>query len=123
MEVVVKIGKNKGKHIHLPRDVAEALLLLELLEEPATLLHPGPRTRWQVLRGAQSGELYIQADCGTCRGRFAEGGPNAHKRLFVHCGVQEPAPRDVAEEFRKLYKDEKPQERKKLKDNFELTNY
>jgi hypothetical protein len=97
--------KNNGVEKHVTNEVGrgfvDAGLAVEVLPE---IDRRHPNTNWKVIDGAIVGDYQyppaIGYRCATCGSGAVSDGPTVHKTVqFRHCGIVEPVPQDVANEY------------------------
>ena len=89
----------------VPRDVGEVLLLIlgtpvERVPDPAP--KRVPRTHWSVERTFNTREPFIHAVCASCHDVVNALGPTAHEHKFIHCGVAEPVPTEILQQYLRM---------------------
>jgi hypothetical protein len=110
LQSIALCGEKNESEVHVSIEVGRAVITAGLaVEIPPDVKKSTPDTAWNVCEGQHAEHPpYIHARCATCGTPAYCGGPNATKMKFLHCGVVETVPRDIAKHYeRELSKWEK----------------
>jgi len=103
--VKLQLKSNPRRTFDVEASLAEILVLWPgspVEPVPAPAPKRVPKTSWSVNRSTFTQELYIHAKCATCHDVVNNLGPTAHEHKFIHCGVAEPVPADIAEQYQRM---------------------
>ena len=125
----MRLRMRSGKIVEVEDADVCTVLIAERLAEPVkqnVAFKPIPRTTWSVFVSDLTGVVNLKWDCATCKNGGMTNGKNAHKVAhFLHCGVDEPCPPEIAKQYKMLRQNEQPArpQKRQPENALEFSNY